>query len=129
MSNSLWPDLTKMTPPRGMREMLYEGAGDVDARTGGALQFYVDTLGVGRSGVIHDVRHNCYLKVVKTGYLHLLFRVTTPASAPWPATVGTPEGESFTDLQDESQLRDAIRQILERERTTEVVFFLISTVR
>jgi hypothetical protein len=112
-----------------MREMLYHAAGDIDAQTGGAIQLYVDTLGVGASGVIHDVRHNCYLRVVKTGYSHLLFRVTTPATGPWPAVVATPEGETIKDITDENQLRAAIEQVVQRERTKEVVFYLLSTVR
>jgi hypothetical protein len=129
MAKSLWPDFTKQTPPRGMREMLYEAAGDVDAQTNGALQLHLDTLGVGPSGVIKEVRHTCYLKVAKTGYLHLLFRVTTPATGLWPATTATPEGETVTDIQDEAQLRAAIESILQRERTKEVVFYLLSTAR
>src|SRR5438067_275607 len=88
MPNSLWPDFSAMTPPRGMREMLVAAAGDIDARTNGALQFYVDTLGV--SGAVKKVRHNCYLRVPKTGYTHLLFQVTTPAPGrrPWPPRRG-----------------------------------------
>src|SRR5207249_4932197 len=104
-----------ITPSRGLREMLYDAAGDIDARTNGALQFYVDTLGV--SGAVKKVRHNCYLRVPKTAYVHLLFQVTTTVPGPWPATATTPEGETFPDIQDENQLRDAIQQILQRERT------------
>jgi hypothetical protein len=129
MANSLWPNLSGMTPPRGMREMLQDAAGDIDAQTKGAVQFYVDTVGVGPSGVIRDLRHNCYLRVSKTNYMHLLFRVTTPVSSPWPAVVTTPEGETFEDIKDESQLRDAIQQVLQRERTKEVVLYLLSTVQ
>ncbi len=129
MSNSLWPNFSAVTPPRGMREMLVDAVGDIDTQTGGAIVLYVDTLGVGASGVIRDVRHNCYLKLVKTGYAHLLFRVTTPVAGPWPALVTTPDGESFPDVRDESQLRAAIREIVQRERTKEIVFYLLSTVR
>jgi hypothetical protein len=85
-----------------MREMLYDAAGDLDTRTGGALRFYVDTLGV--SGSVEKVRHNCYLRVPKTGYTHLLFRVTTPVPGPWPT-------------------------ILQRDRTKEIVLYLLSTAR
>src|SRR5438445_3999162 len=115
MASSLWPDFSTMTPPRGLREMLYELAGDVDTRTKGALSFYVDTLGV--SGTVKHVRHNCYLRVPKTDYTHLLFQVITPVPGPWPATVTTPEGEKIPDIQDENGLRVAIEQILQRERT------------
>ena len=125
MSNSLWPDFSTLTPPRGMRGMLFDAAGDIDARTGGKLEFYIDTLGV--SGTVTKVRHNCYLRVPKTEYTHLLFQVATPVPGPWPATVATPEGEQFPDIRDETALRDAIEQILRRERTKEVVLYLLST--
>ena len=39
------------------------------------------------------------------------------------------EGESFPNIQDENQLRDALQQILQRERTQEIVLYLLSTVR
>jgi hypothetical protein len=107
--------------------MLYEAAGDIDARTNGAIQFYVDTIGT--PGSTGKVRHNCYLRIPKTDFNHLLFRVTTPVPGPWPATVTTPEGETFADLQDESQLRGALQQILQRKRTTEIVLFLLSSLR
>src|SRR3954464_4507359 len=122
MSNSLWPDFSGLTPPRGMREMLYDAAGDIDAKTNGAIQFYVDTLGV--SSTVTKVRYNCYLRVVKTEYTHLLFQVTTPVPGPWPASAATPEGETFSDIQDESRLREVIQDILQRERTKEIVLFL-----
>jgi hypothetical protein len=116
-----------MTPPRrGLREMLYDAAGDIGTQTNGAILFYVDTLGV--SGTIRQVRHNCYLRVPKTEYTHLLFQVNTPVPGPWPATATTPEGDSFPNLQDESQLRAAIQEILQRERTKEIVLYLLGTV-
>jgi len=127
MSNSLWPDFSTMTPPRGLREMLYDAAGDIDAKTGGAIQFYVDTLGV--SGAVKTVRHNCYLRVAKTEYAHLLFRVSSPVPGPWPAVAETPEGEVFPGIQGENALRDVIQRIIQRERTKEVVLYLLSTVR
>ena len=103
MPNSLWPDFSAMTPPRGLREMLYDAAGDIDGRTNGAIHFYVDTLRV--SGAIKNVRHNCYLRVPKTDYMHLLFQASTPVPGPWPAALTTPEGEAFKDIRDENQLR------------------------
>ena len=126
MPNSLWPDFSTMPPVRGMREMLYDAAGDIDARTNGAIQLYVDTLGLSRA--VAKVRHNCYLRLPKTGYTYLLFRVITPVPGPWPAAVATPEGDDFRDIQDEIQLRNAIQQILQRERTKAIVLFLLSTV-
>jgi hypothetical protein len=127
MSSSLWPNYAGLTPPRGMLEMLNDAAGDIDTQTGGAIEFYVDTVGVGGSGVIRDIRYNCYLRVVKKNYLHLLFRVTTPVASPFPASAGTPEGEHYPDLKDEGELRAAIAQILQRERTKEVVLYLLNT--
>lgn len=125
--NSLWPNLSNLAASRGMREMLQDAAGDIDAQTNGDIQFFVDTLGV--SGFIEKVRHNCYLRVPKTNYKHLLFRVTTPVPGPWPADATTPEGEEFQDVQDEGQLRDKIQEILNRDRTKEVVLFLLNTAR
>jgi hypothetical protein len=106
--------------------MLIDAAGGIDQQTSGKLQFYIDTLGV--SAKIEKIRHNCYLRVPTTGYTHLLFRVTTPVPGPFPAEVATPEGERFPDTQDENQLRDAIKQILQRQRTKEIVLYLLSTV-
>jgi hypothetical protein len=126
MANSLWPNFSTMTPPRGLREMLYDAAGDIDAQTNGAIQFYVDTLGV--SGAARQVRHNCYLRIPKTEYTHLLFQVSTPVAGPWPAVLTTPEGEKVAGIQDEARLRDAIAQILQRERTKEIVLYLLGTV-
>ncbi len=127
MTNSLWPDFSAMTPTRGLREMLHDAAGDINARTNGALQFYVDTLRV--SGAVKNIRHNCYLRVAHPEYTHLLFQVTTPVPGPWPAAVTTPEGESFRDIQDENQFRGVIEQILQRDRTKEIVLYLLSTAR
>jgi hypothetical protein len=111
-----------------MIEMLYDAAGDVSQLTGGKIDFYIDTVGIGPSGMIQDMRYNCYLRVIAMKYLHLLFRVTAPVAGPFPATVATPEGESFRDLNTEAELRDAIRQVLQRPRTIEVLRFLLNTV-
>jgi hypothetical protein len=126
MANSLWPDFTTATSMPGLREMLYQAAGDIDIQTKGAIQFYVDTLGV--SGNVKQVRHNCYLRVPKTGYTHLLFQASTPVPGPWPARVNTPEGDTFPPVQDEPELRAVIQQILQRERTKEIVLYLLTTV-
>ncbi len=129
MSSSLWPNLSQITPPRGMREMLIDAAGDIGTQTNGELQFHVDLVGVGSSGLVEKMRYNCYLRVVKTGYLHLLFQVSTRSTAPWPASLATPEGESYPDLADENALRGAIAQVLQRPRTAEIVYYLRSMVR
>jgi hypothetical protein len=127
MSTTLWPNFAGLAAPRGMFEMLLDAAGDIGKQTNGTIDFHVDTLGVGVSGAVLKIRYNCYLKVIKNSYLHLLFRITTPVASPFPATAATPEGEEFADLQDENELRDAIERILQRERTKEVVLYLLKT--
>ena len=112
-----------------MIEMLYDAAGDIGAQTGGTIDFYVDAVGAGISGAVQHIRYNCYLRVVKKDYIHLLFRVTSPVAGPFPATAVTPEGERYPDLKDEAELRDAIGKILQRERTKEVVLYLLGTAR
>ena len=128
MSSTLWPNFAGLAKPRGMIEMLHDAAGDIGTQTNGEIDFYVDAVGAGVSGAITDIRYNCYLRVVKKNYIHLLFRVTTPVAGPFPATAATPEGDQFPDLKDEGQLRTAIGQILRRERTKEVVLYLLKTV-
>ena len=39
------------------------------------------------------------------------------------------EGPAIPDVPDEKQLRETIEQVLQRERTKEIVLFLLSTVR
>ena len=129
MTSSLWPNLSGITQVRGMREMLIDAVGDINTQTSGDIEFHVDLLGVGSSGLVQNLRYNCYLCAVKTGYLYLFFQVTTPSTGPWPATLATPEGERFADLPDESQLRTAIGQVLQRPRTAEIVYYLRSMVR
>ena len=85
-SSSLWPNLSVITQSRGMREMLIEAVGDISVQTNGEIEFYVDLVGVGVSGRVENIRYNGYLRVVKTGYAHLFFRVTTPSTGPWPAS-------------------------------------------
>jgi len=129
MSSSLWPNLSGITPPRGMREILIDAVGDISAQTNGDIQFYVDLVGIGSSGLVENIRYNCYLRAVKTGYLQLLFQVTTPSTGAWPASLATPEGEKYTNLTDETPLRNAIAQVLQRPRTAEIVYYLRSMVR
>jgi hypothetical protein len=112
-----------------MREMLVDAVGDINAQTNGDIQFYVDLVGVGTSGLVENIRYNCYLRAVKTGYLQLFFQVTTPSTGPWPASLATPEGEKYANLTDETKLRDAIVQVLQRTRTAEIVYYLRSMVR
>jgi hypothetical protein len=128
MSTSLWPNFAGVAAPRGMMEMLLDLAGDIGQQTNGDIDFYVDALGVGASGVIKDVRYNCYLRVVKRSYTYFLFRVTTPVGSPFPATAATPEGEQYADLKDEAELRNAVKAILQRPRTADIVRSLLQMV-
>lgn len=130
MSNSLWPNLAGTLPQRGMVDMLNDAAGDIAAQTNGEIGFYVDAVGVGRTGVVQEIRYNCYLRFLNANnsFTHLLFRVTSPVGSPFPAIAVTPEDEEYPDLKDETALRDAIRQILQRERTKEVVLYMLGTI-
>jgi hypothetical protein len=109
--------------------MLVDAVGDIKAQTGGDIEFYIDLVGIGASGLVQNLCYNCYLRAVKTSYLFLFFQVTTPSTGPWPAEVATPEGESYPGLQDEAQLRAAIEKVLQRPRTVEIVYYLRSMVR
>jgi hypothetical protein len=109
--------------------MLIDAVGDIKTQTNGDIEFHVDLVGVGTSGLVQNLRYNCYLRAAKTGYLYLLFQVTTPSTGVWPAKLTTPEGDTYTSLQDETQLRSAIGQVLQRQRTTEIVYYLRSMVR
>lgn len=110
-----------------MGEMLYDAAAGLGQITQGKLDFYVDAVGVAdpQFGPVTKIRYNCYIRVVKKAYLHLLFQVTTPASSSFPAEIGTPEGDSIPPAKDEADLRAAIATILQRSRTKEVVNYLL----
>ena len=122
----LWPNFANMAPPRRMMEMLYDAAADISAKTDGKIDFYVDAIGVGAGGVIREARYNCYLRVSRAAYKHLLFRVTTPVASAFPATAETPEGEQYSNIPDEQGLVDVIGKIVKRDRTTEIVLFLLN---
>lgn len=109
MATSLWPNFAGLAAPRGMMEMLYDAAGDISAQTSGAIDFYIDALGVGTSGAIQDIRYNCYLRVVKNNYMHLLFRVTTPVAAPFPATASNPRRRAAPRLAGRGRLAECHR--------------------
>src|SRR5205807_6897522 len=106
---SLWPNLSGLPVTRGMREMLQSLAGDISALTNNKIEFYVDTVGVGASGLVQHLRYNCYLRVPAHSYAHLLFQVSTPAASAFPATVATPEGEKVENVTDEPQLEQTIQ--------------------
>lgn len=109
-----------------MAEMLYDAAAGLAQISNSKLDFYVDALGVApnAAGPVTKIRYNCYIRVIGKNYLHLLFQVTTPSSSPFPADLGTPEGESH-QANDESQLNSAISAILQRPRTKEVLDYLL----
>lgn len=125
-SSSLWPTVG-LSPPRTMAEMLYDAAGDLSSLTNGKLDFYVDATGVApsASGPVTQIRYNCYIRVISKSYLHLFFQVSTPSGGPFDATLGTPEGERIDPIRNESELVDAIRAIMQRPRTKEVVEYLL----
>lgn len=122
---SLWP-VVGISPPRTMAEMLYDAAGDLGTRTNGKLDFHVDAVGIAPDGgPVTRIRYNCYIRVVAKKYLHLFFQVTTPSSGPFDAELGTPEGDSYSLIRNETELHDTIAQVMKRPRTTEVVEYLL----
>ena len=125
MSN-LWP-AASASPPRTMAEMLYDAAGDLARITNNKLDFYVDGVGVADppAGPVTKIRYNCYIRVIKSGNVHLFFQVTTPSASPFDADLGTPEGARFNSIKDESELLNAINHIMQRPRTTEVISYLL----
>ena len=124
-SPSLWPSVG-LSPPRTMAEMLYDAAGDLGSLTNGRLDFYVDAVGVAPSpsGPVTQIRYNCYIRVISKSYLHLFFQVTTPSSGPFDAELGTPEGDQYPPITNESDLLDVIGKVMQRPRTREVVEYL-----
>jgi hypothetical protein len=127
MSQTLWPNITGANPARGMVEMLYDNAGDVGVVTNNKLDFHVSSVGIGAGGAIKQMRHNCYLRVIKNAYTHLLFQITCPVATPFKAKAATPEGDAYPEINSETELRDVIQQILARPRTKEIMVFLLST--
>jgi hypothetical protein len=125
MSN-LWPSVS-VSPPRTMAEMLYDAAGDLAGITNNKLDFYVDAVGVADppTGPVTKIRYNCFIRVIKTGNVHLFFQVTTPSASAFDAELGTPEGDRFPPINDEAALLDAIGKIMKRPRTVEVINYLL----
>lgn len=123
---NLWPQISP-TPPRTMAEMLYDAAAGLAQISQNKLDFYVDAVGVAPDpfGPVTQIRYNCYVRVINKAYLHLLFQVTTASGRPFDATIGTPEGESYGPIKDENELVAAISKILQRQRTKEVIEYLI----
>jgi hypothetical protein len=124
MANSLWPPLSA-TAPQDMAEMLYDLAKDISVITSGRLDFHIDAVGIGAIGAVTHIRYNCYLRVIKKAYLHLLFRVTTEVGSPFPAEFATPEGDSIQKATNQTELEQRVREILQRQRTKDVVDYLL----
>ncbi len=124
--SSLWPSAIAPAP-RTMAEILREVAGDLASVTNNKLDFYVDAVGVADppAGPVAKIRYNCYIRVIKSGNVHLFFQVTTPSASPFDADIGTPEGESYGSLKNETELRNAIQEIMNRPRTSEVISYLL----
>lgn len=110
-----------------MAEMLYDAAAGLAQISQNKLDFYVDAVGVAPdpSGPVTNIRYNCYIRVVGKTYLHLLFQVTTPSGSAFEAEIGTPEGDQYPSVKNESELIDAIEKILKRPRTKEVIEYLL----
>src|SRR5580698_2891435 len=117
-TQSLWPAVG-LSPPRTMAEMLYDAAGDLGTLTNGKLDFYVDAVGVAPSvsGPVTQIRYNCYIRVISKSCLHLFFQITTPSSGPFDAVLGTPEGDSYPVIKNETELRNIIGDVMQRPRT------------
>ncbi len=55
-----------------------------------------------------------------------LFQVTTPTASPWIATIGTPEGDEHDNIDSEPKLHQALADILQRQRTKEILTYMLS---
>lgn len=108
-----------------MADMLRDAAGGLHSVTNGKLDFHVISVGVAPLiGKPTEIRYNCYIQVSAKPINHLFFQVTTPSGGPFPALLGTPEGEKYADIKDEAELREVIKNVMARPRTQEVVDYL-----
>lgn len=123
---NLWPTIGQ-SPPRTMGEMLYDAAAGLAQISQNKLDFYVDALGVAPDplGPVTKIRYNCYIRVISKGYLHLLFQVTTPSSSAFPAEIGTPEGDHYQPVNNETDLKSTIAQVLQRPATKDAIDYLL----
>ena len=108
-----------------MFDMLYDAVAGIGTVTNGKLDLHVDLVGAGSGGTVKEYRYNVYIRVIKKSYLHFFFRVTTPPPGPWPATLATPEGEKFENINSEPELQKAIEQVIQRPWTNDVVRMLL----
>jgi hypothetical protein len=76
---TLWPTINPV-PPRTMAEMLYDAAVGLGDISQNKLDFYVDAVGVAPDpfGPVTRIRYNCYIRVIKKSYLHLLCLPAAP---------------------------------------------------
>jgi|GEM_PF-6091433 len=125
-TSNYWPTIG-LTPPKTMAEMLYDATMGLSQISQNKLDFYVDAVGVAQNslGPVTKIRYNCYIRVMSKGYLHLLFQVTTPSSGPFDAEFGTPEGDKYAVVHNETEMNTTIRHILGRPRTKEVIEYLL----
>jgi hypothetical protein len=107
--------------------MLYDAAAGLGAISQNKLDFYIDAVGVAAPafGPVNQVRYNCYIRIIAKAYLHLFFQVTTPVSSAFLADLVTPEGDSFPNLGNETQLDDAIDKVMQRPRTQDILDYLL----
>jgi hypothetical protein len=110
-----------------MAEMLYDAAIGLAQISQNKLDFYVDAVGVAPAplGAVTNIRYNCYIRIISKAYLHLLFQVTTPSSSAFDAEIGTPEGDTYPTVKNETELVATISIILQRPRTKEVIEYLL----
>lgn len=122
----LWPPLGP-APPKTMAEMLHDAAAGLAQISQNKLDFHVDALGVAANtfSPVTRLRYNCYIRIVGKAYLQLLFQVTTPVGSPFPAEIGTPEGDAIPVANNLAELQSAIQTILQRPRTKEVLDYLL----
>ena len=123
---NLWPTIGP-TPPKTMPELLYDAAAGLGQISQNKLDFFVDALGVAPNalGPVTKIRYNCYIRIVGKEYMHLLFQVTTPSGSAFDAEIGTPEGEQYSTVRNETELTATITKILQRPRTKEVIEYLL----
>jgi hypothetical protein len=110
-----------------MAEMLYDTTAGLGQISQNKLDFYIDAVGVAPDpfGPVTKIRYNCYIRVIGKDYLHLLFQATTPSNNAFPAEFGTPEGDCYPVVNNETELEATISQILQRPATKNTIDYLL----
>lgn len=116
---SLWPEFT--APPRGMRQILFDAAGDIKEKTNGVVRFYVDIF-----RTEPGLSHSCYLRAEKADYNYLLFRVETLGPSPFPARLIAPDMGVNVLISDEATLRSRLQELFNHPTTKELVLNLMA---